>query len=262
MTQLLQAEGVRYALEANRRRMYQNSGSLPWQFNEPYPMAACTSAVDYYGHPKPLYYAVARAYAPLSVTARFPTLAWAGHEQFEAEVWAANSQSQEFQATLTTRVVDTIGHVYATDTHAANVGAKCATRLAAFQFPLNELMHDVFMLDLVLGDSRGDTLAQNRYVYSRAENLAPLLNVPTTRVNVETERGTDAWTLALENVGDHAALFVWLEDARDLGAVGHVYFDDNYFCLLPGETKMITTKWHEVARDERGIILEGWNSKT
>ncbi|HEY6027247.1 MAG TPA: hypothetical protein VIV09_10160, partial [Pseudolabrys sp.] len=36
-----------YALEADRRRKYHNSGTLPWQFNEPYPMAACTSAVDY-----------------------------------------------------------------------------------------------------------------------------------------------------------------------------------------------------------------------
>ena len=69
-TQYTQADGLRYAVEANRRRKYQNSGTLPWQFNEPYPMAACTSAVDYYGQPKPSYYAVAHAYEPVHVSAR------------------------------------------------------------------------------------------------------------------------------------------------------------------------------------------------
>ena len=59
-TQFLQADGLRYAVEADRRRMFRNSGTMPWQFNEPYPMAACTSAVDYYAEPKPVYYTVAR----------------------------------------------------------------------------------------------------------------------------------------------------------------------------------------------------------
>src|SRR5205085_7879793 len=36
-SQLLQAEGLRYAIEANRRRSPRNSGSIAWQFDEPYP---------------------------------------------------------------------------------------------------------------------------------------------------------------------------------------------------------------------------------
>src|SRR5581483_6987816 len=103
------------AIEWNRRRMYQNSGSIPWQFNEPFPMAACTSAVDYYGNPKPLYYAVARAYAPVSVTAKFPTIAWAGQNHFAAELWAANAQINEFPLTFTARMMDAKGRmVYTT----------------------------------------------------------------------------------------------------------------------------------------------------
>jgi len=38
-SQQLQADGLRYAIEANRRRWPRNSGSLPWQFNESYPNA-------------------------------------------------------------------------------------------------------------------------------------------------------------------------------------------------------------------------------
>ncbi|MDT8307436.1 MAG: glycoside hydrolase family 2 TIM barrel-domain containing protein [Anaerolineae bacterium] len=90
--QFLQAEGLRYVVEANRRRWPRNSGSFPWQFNEPYPMAACTSAVDYFGQPKPVYHAVARAYAPVSVTARFGRIAWGGDERFEATAWGIGDQ--------------------------------------------------------------------------------------------------------------------------------------------------------------------------
>ena len=34
-SQFIQAEGLRYIVESNRRRKFQNSGSIIWQFNEP-----------------------------------------------------------------------------------------------------------------------------------------------------------------------------------------------------------------------------------
>ncbi len=48
-SQLMQYEGLRYAVEANRRRAMHLSGTFPWQFNEPYPNNTCTSSVDYMG---------------------------------------------------------------------------------------------------------------------------------------------------------------------------------------------------------------------
>src|SRR5690625_2501573 len=96
-TQFLQAEGVRYAIERNRARKYRNSGVLPWMFNEPYPMAACTSAVDYFGRPKHLYYASAQAYNIVSVTAKFAKQAWDAGSDFSAELWVANSSTQAYK---------------------------------------------------------------------------------------------------------------------------------------------------------------------
>jgi beta-mannosidase len=111
-TQFSQASGLGYAVEANRRRKYHNSGSIPWQFNEPYPMAACTSAVDYFAQPKPAYYAVARAYTPLHLSARFERLAWQGQELFAAEIWISNSHSEPLQAaSLQASLVGASGYV-------------------------------------------------------------------------------------------------------------------------------------------------------
>lgn len=70
-SQTVQAEGLRYALEANRRRAFRNVGSIVWQFNEPWPNVSGTNLVDYYGTPKLAYYAVSLAFR-----AAFPSLAY------------------------------------------------------------------------------------------------------------------------------------------------------------------------------------------
>lgn len=275
-TQFLQAESVGYAIEANRRRMYQNSGSLPWQFNEPYPMAACTSAVDYYGNPKPLYYAVARAYAPLSVTAKFETRAWAAtrdhaqrisskergrvsdREKFAAEIWAANAHSQNMTAVCTMRVLGAGGQVFAE--HRANVtlGANRAQGFAAVELPLSQITAEVFFLDLQLETDQQE-IARNRYVFTRAENFAPLMHVAPTQVQIE--RGAHAETLEIKNVGETAALFVWLDAEKELAENERVYFDDNYFCLLPGECRRVGVKWENVPSQKRRLAVQGWNTE-
>ncbi|QJC51050.1 hypothetical protein HGI30_05380 [Paenibacillus albicereus] len=55
-SQWIQAEGLRFILEANRRRQGRQSGSIIWQLNEPWPNASCTNLVDYYMEPKMAYY--------------------------------------------------------------------------------------------------------------------------------------------------------------------------------------------------------------
>src|SRR5215207_8978558 len=235
-TQFMQADGLRYALEADRRRKYHNSGTLPWQFNEPYPMAACTSAVDYYARPKPSYHAVARAYAPLLISARFPTLAWGDYEQFEAEAWVSNSHEQPYSnLTLQMRLIGTNGRVYTERVEVVSFGANSAARLITLQESLAVIPEGVFFLDLQLFNPEGALLCHNRYTFSHTTTLAPLLEQPPAILEVSSSGEEDNQVLRLTNRGETSAMFVWLEDARDLNAFGYAYFDDNYFCLLPGE---------------------------
>jgi beta-mannosidase len=257
----LQAEGVRYAIEANRRRKYQNSGSPPWQFDEPYPMAACTSAVDYYAQPKPLYHAVARAYAPLVVSATFPTQAWAGRSDFEASIYALNSHEESFSdLTVKAQLVGPGGRVCQTEQEPVSIEANRATDLMQVQWPLADLQEDVFFLDLSLSNGENRPLARNRYVFSRTDTLAPLLVVPATTLNVQNTIEGDTWHLTITNTGEQAALWIWLEDSRDLLADGYVYFSDNYFCVLPNESQTVTAQWANVPDSERRIQLSGCNT--
>jgi beta-mannosidase len=260
-TQFMQADGLRYALEADRRRKYRNSGTLPWQFNEPYPMAACTSAVDYYTRPKPAYYAVARAYAPLLISARFDTLAWEGCEQFAAETWVCNSNDRSYtDVVLRSRLIGGSGEIFAERTQHVSFAGNCAARLATIQEPLASIGEDVFFLDHQLLDSSGSLLSQNHYTFSRQATLAPLLTCPKTTLVVSPSGEENEQTLTLTNPGETTAMFVWLEDARDLNTSGYAYFSDNYFCLLPAQSRTVTVTWKDVSLNEQRLTISAWNT--
>jgi beta-mannosidase len=213
-SQWLQYEGLRYAVEATLRR---GAGAIPWQLNESYPNAWCTCSVDHRGDPKPAYYGVARAYrgAP---SARFATAAWGGLGEARATVPGA------------ARFVDLGGTVVAeTD------GGELTAPLAAFA-------HDVFLLDL----------GANRYVMTRTETLAPLLDLPRAGL----ELVADGNSRVLRNDSGTAALGVVLEDARPYDAPGWVTFSDNVLDLLPGESVEL-----EVGGPVGELHVEGWNAR-
>ncbi|RPI21448.1 MAG: hypothetical protein EHM70_25110 [Chloroflexota bacterium] len=256
--QLLQASGLAYAVEADRRRQYQNSGTLPWQFNEPYPMAACTSAVDYYAQPKPAYYAVARVYEPVHLSAKFPVQAWAGRERFECEVWVSSSLEQACEtARLEQAVIGLSGKRYTQSQQPVRVGSNGSYRLGSMEWDLSDLEEDVFFLDLILAGAGGELLAQDRTIFTRTTNLSPLLAAPGTQLEVHQSAETGPRRLTLTNRGEATALFVWLEDCQ--AETGSVYFSDNYFCLFPGETRLIDVTWDEDSRAPECIEVRGWN---
>ena len=91
-SQFMQYEGLKYAVECDRRRAFHCSGTFPWQFNEPYPNCYCTSNVDYYADPKPAYYGVRKAYAPELVSASFGSPSFSGKSEFTCEVWATSDR--------------------------------------------------------------------------------------------------------------------------------------------------------------------------
>lgn len=91
-SQFLQAEGLRYAVEANRRRAFENSGSIIWQANEPFPNFSCTSLIDYYGYKKPAYESVRKAFSPLNVSLKYDKLVWEAGETFVAELYVTSDE--------------------------------------------------------------------------------------------------------------------------------------------------------------------------
>lgn len=61
-SQFIQAEGLKYLVESNRRRAFHNGGVLIWCMNEPFPNVANLSIVDYYSRRKTAFYQLRRCY--------------------------------------------------------------------------------------------------------------------------------------------------------------------------------------------------------
>jgi beta-mannosidase len=256
-SQFLQAEGLRYALEANRRRQPRHSGSIPWQFNEPFPNNFCTAAVDYHARPKPAYHTVARTYAPVALTARFESMSWEGRDAFAASLWIAATRSMSEGGTVIARLVDVAGVERARQEFEVGPLEASAREIGLFQASL-ESVGEVFFLDLALR-SGAATVTANRYPFVRTATLAPLLSLPLAQLDVTVNRHPEGWNLLVTNPGAVAAVACWLDDALDLGSSGYAYFSDNYFTLLPGESRAIEVEWSDVVERDRALTFSAFN---
>lgn len=94
-SQFIQAEGLRYGVEANRRRAFENSGSIIWQANELYPNVSSTSLLDYSIEGKPVYYQIAKAFAPLNISLKYDKLIYESGEILKAEVYVTRDGKEQ-----------------------------------------------------------------------------------------------------------------------------------------------------------------------
>jgi len=207
---------------------------------------------------------VARAYRPVSVSARFDRMAWAGHSAFAADLWAVSSLPRPLEAaTVVWRLVGADGSVYGEGRWSGTIPSRQPLPLLRTEVPLDGLVGDLFYLALELADAAGTVLTERRYPFSRTGTMEPMLSVPRTSVQAEKrEAGADRWLVTLANAGGHAALQLHLEDARPLSAAGYAYFSDNDWTLFPGEKKTFSVDWSGVPEEQRVLEIAGWNTDT
>jgi beta-mannosidase len=259
-SQRLQADGLRYAVEANRRRWPRNSGSLPWQFNEPYPFAWSTCAVDHRGDPKPAYFAVRRAYAPLAVTARFDRALLDGADHLEADVWAW-TELEPIEGEATARVVDLAGIELASMSWPVRVTPERPVLAGRFEALFEGSPPDVFLLDLALTDEPGTRRATGRYLFGGGADLAPLLDLVPAQLDMAVERDDHRWTIRLEHRGGPAAIGVTIEDDRQIGDPGWAEVEDGGFDVLPGEHVEVAVTWRDAPATGRRLRVSAWNAE-
>ena len=256
-SQFLQAEGLRYAVEANRRRQWRCSGTLPWQFDESFPTGFCTSAVDYRGRPKAVYHDVAAAYRPLQTSAAFATTAWGGRDLLTAEV-SVSTGRDALDDRLEAALLSADGGRHQVHAWAVVAPAESSRHVATYTVALDSLPADgppVLWLDLRLA---AHPQADSRYVLSRTTDLAPLLALPPATLDVTVE----ADSLEVCNHGDVAALLVSAVDARPVTARGYLRVRGGNRTLMPGECCTLPFAWTGAPAHDRRIAVTGWNVPT
>ncbi|HEY3558233.1 MAG TPA: glycoside hydrolase family 2 TIM barrel-domain containing protein [Kribbella sp.] len=240
-SQFLQRDGLGYAVEAHRRRWPGCVGTLPWQFNEPYPNAWCAAAVTHAGEPKPAYFAVAAAYRPIIVGATCSRQSWLGYPEVSIPLWFLADHPIE-PATITARLLSLSGEELTTMTFEdITLGElKAPTPPGAF----------VLQVQLLAGDMPA---AERRYLLTGAEDFSELLDA-RAEIDVEWSDGQ----LVVRHVAGPVAPFVRVRDGRPLlgDAAGWLRVSDSGFVLLPGEERRLDVRW-DGADNDRLIAVDG-----
>lgn len=241
--QWLQAEGIRYAVEANRRRAPHCSGSLLWQFNEPYPNVSCTSAVDYYGDPKLAYGWVAKANRNRHVSLAYERLCWQAGDTFGATAYVTGDGEGLDQELLAVKWAAYVpdGSLLAQGEWVIGACEELTTRAGALAFVVPAAGLFIVRLRLA-GAADGGLLSDNEYVFAVQGNearppLAPLVEGPQTKLTCNAAERDGSTVVTVANAGETAALWVRVAGIPlGDGSMPVLRPLDDGFVLLPGET--------------------------
>lgn len=92
--QFLGAEGLRYAVDALRRRGPRLGGLTTWDFNEPWPNGAGSFLVDYEGRPMLGFGFVSQALEPVAFTLKYDGLLHRSGEEFTVGLFLASDAAE------------------------------------------------------------------------------------------------------------------------------------------------------------------------
>ncbi len=212
-TQLVQAEALASALRGWRRRWNGQSnspsaGALVWQINDCWPVTSW-AMIDWYSRPKPSYYVVRRALAPLALELAY--------EHGHAAIWVVNDGAA-FDATLLLDWWTLDGEKVLHAERVVQLNAARATELGAAEF--DPLKTSVLSATLIAGGE----------IKARAA-LWPepfkYLKLPDPEVRF-TYQGN---SVLLEAERPAKGVFVWTD--------GNVHWYDNMLDLMPDDPREI-----------------------
>ncbi len=222
-SQVLQAEGVKMAIEAHRRNMPVCMGTLFWQIDDCWPVASWSS-IDYYGEWKALHYYAKRLYEPVLIAPRL--------DGEKVNIFIVSDRQDAIPAELQVRILDFGGEVLFSRSIPVTIKPGVSSVYASFT--KSELVKGKDERQLVIAStihSAGATVAENLtyFKYPRELQLQqPDIKIAARRVKVGYEVEVESNTLA-------KSVLLTCDGIQGL-------FADNYFDLLPHTKKKIEFK--------------------
>ncbi|MDF1605770.1 hypothetical protein [Nocardioides sp. YIM 152315] len=255
-SQLLQATGLRYAVEALRRRSPRCSMVLPWQLAESFPNAWCTAVVDHLGEPKPAYHAVTRAFADDRVTLRVDRAAWPDAAP-AADLWLWSTGGVATGSTLRLLLVDHDGKPV--DgwrwRDLASVGEPAVRATVS---PASAPAGAVLCWDARWTAADGTVLDRTVELLTTAPDWSPVLDLDRASVaTTVTHTGPDRAVVEVAQLTGPLVVGPTLADARPAYDAGLVAVHGDPNPLLPGESRSFAISW---TGDRPPLLrLEGFN---
>jgi beta-mannosidase len=217
VSQLVQAEGMRIAIEAHRKAMPYTMGSLYWQINDCWPVASWSS-IDYYGNWKATHHVARQVFEQVIIV---PKVA-----EDSLQIHLVSDERTDLSDELEIGVVDFTTGLRRTISY--QVVARSLTSEMVLSLPLDDILQGDAAAHTVLALRFGES---KRFVYL----LPPKeLNLPLVSVGIQVEE-TETGSL-IHLTSDKLAKNVMLELEQ-----GALPVSDNYFDLMPGQKKTVST---------------------
>jgi len=219
VSQVLQAEGDKIAIEAHRRNMPFCMGSMYWQIDDCWPVASWSS-IDYYGNWKALHYYVKRAYKTFLISTEM--------KNDSLNFYVISDSLSDIKAQLEIKLLNLGGDILFRKSFPIDV--KANTSFNYIQLGKNEFENldpSKMFLKIEL-TSNLKTLAKNSFFFSQPKNL----DLEKPDIKVTAVKNSEGYELKLST--NTLAKDVFLSFDKYDG-----FFTDNYFDLIPGETKTI-----------------------
>lgn len=263
--------------EAYGRNKYDASGITTWKYNAAWPAAMTWQYVDWYLRPTAAYHGAKKACQPLHVQYAYD----------DAAVYVANSYRKPFEN------LEVKAEVYDFDLQrryekeaTVNVGPDGIAKAFVVERP--EGLSAIHFLKLELRDG-GELISDNFYWLSTTPDIPgtnnhdlrgrffvkpksradfTLLNeLPPVRLDTShtVEAAEDEVRVIVEigNPTDHLAFQVHLALITESGGteIGPVYWEENFFSLLPGERRSVraVVPAAEIGDEKLAVRAGGWN---
>lgn len=228
---VLQGMGIRRGIEAHRRNRPFCMGTLYWQLNDSWPVVSW-SGIDYYGNWKALHYQTRRAYAPILLNAV--------KEGNQLNIYVMSDKLEAHPgATLQLQLSDFNGKTLKKWKVCNDVPANSSIRFHQEDYATLATDPTRTFLLMTLKSKDGKELSKEIFYfnYPKDQNL-PQANI---RYKIKQEDGRCEVTLQSKQLARDVFLEIPYQGAR---------FTDNFFDLLPGETRKITITSPQIRKAE------------
>ncbi|WP_127536154.1 beta-mannosidase [Paenibacillus illinoisensis] len=215
MSQVLQAEAMKTAIEAHRRRKPYCMGTLYWQMNDCWPVASW-AGMDYFGNWKALQYYAKRSFSDVLVSVD-------GTKEDRTDIYLISDQLQPVEGQLQVRLIGFDGTVYREEEHAVTLESNSGKQVLTLNNADWLQGHDAAatLLRLELKQKGHADIVQEHYFAPSKD-----LGLKQAAIQVTEVQESDGSYLVLES--DTLAKQVWISTEAE------GVFSDNFFDLIPG----------------------------
>jgi exo-1,4-beta-D-glucosaminidase len=269
--QAMTYDGERAMFEAYGRNKYTSTGVIQWMLNNGWP-SLIWHLYDYYLVPAGGYFGTKKAMEPV-------------HVQYSYDDNSVAVVNSTYETLKGMKVSAKLYNMDATEkgSHDATLDVAADASVKAFDLPKVDGLSKTYFLRLQLNDAGGKPVSDNFYwlstkadtlnwekqqdtVYTpQAEfgDLTGLNSLPQVKLIGNTVLENGVAQVTVSNPDSAVAFMVHLRVTRGKGGedLTPIFWEDNYFSLLPGEKRTVTVKFAPGSQEgkEAVVELDGWN---